>query len=104
MANRPGDPRFENPAHWSAPAEWAPPAPATSAPSLASPGAHPEAVDDAGDPIDVAASPAAWLSGRALLIATILVAVLLVATVVGSLLYWHTPPLHAIPVPVVPKA
>lgn len=62
------------------------------------------AVEDPGDPIDVEASPAAWLSTRALVVAAVVVGLVLIAAVAGSLLYWYTPPTHAIDVPVVPRA
>lgn len=91
-------PRFEPPPHWLPPAG-APVQPATEPAALQ----FSAAVEDQNDIVDVEGSPAAWLSARALLVLSVVVGVVLVAAVVGSLLYWVTPPLHAVSVPVVPQ-
>ena len=54
-------------------------------------------------PVDRQADPAHWLPGRALIITAVVVGAALVATIVICLLIWLTPPMHHLPVPVVPK-
>ena len=89
------------PAVSTAPPTTPPAAQPTAAPTAALP--FPAAVEDPGDRIDVEASPDAWLSPRSLLVLTVVIAVLLLAAVIGGLVYWITPPLHAIDVPSVPR-
>ncbi len=84
---------------------WAPPTgPAVSTAPPTAALSFPSAVEDPGDLIDVEASPDAWLSPRSLLLLTVVIAVSLIAAVIGGLVYWITPPLHAIDVPSVPRA
>ncbi|MBA8794352.1 hypothetical protein FHX74_001971 [Friedmanniella endophytica] len=63
----------------------------------------PGAVADLEDPLDVAASPDAWLSPRALLILAVVSGAVLVVTVVVAWLLWSTPAAAPIPVPRVPQ-
>ena len=92
MAERP---HFEPPPHWLPPTESAVQPPAEVK--------FPAAVEDPNHAVDVEGSPAAWLSARALLVLSVVVGVVLIAAVAGSLIYWLTPPLHAVSVPLVPR-
>lgn len=93
-----GQPQFEPPPHWLPPTE--PPVRQAAKPAELDFSA---AVEDESDGVDIEASPAEWLSARALLVLSVVVGVILVAAVVGSLLYWLTPPIHAVSVPLVPQ-
>lgn len=84
------DREFDPPAHWAPPSSAQASGPAVEG-----------AFHDAPDVIAAEASPSSWLSPRVLSICAVVVGVILVGTVVGCLLYWLTPPMHPVSVPVV---
>lgn len=96
MENLARDREFDPPAHWAPPTSSTHPNPATAFDP-----AGQDSVQKPPDVIAAEASPASWLSPRVLSICVVVVGLIVVGTVVGCLLYWLTPPMHPVSVPVV---